>query len=308
MALPNIIRTISGKGIVKIPENYEKARQILLYVDLLRPSSNEYANVLWSPSRHFYAHVTFCVGRYVLYSYDVNFKNQVFEIYNGQPSQNLLSLICAHENVLDSFVQYAVASGFVYSKNNSVKSHGYNTFLPDTIRFYCYSDCALRLSLIATEFDQCANDQGEPSPPPPPPPPPDAILPGTPVEVDPPYEGVDDGGDTVPAPIDENYTPPPFGEACTKYRVTISAKYRQSGADDQPITRDFLVWGVVGDVTVQTDLGVFKSAVVLQCQGIASQPCGAFRGVDTLVIQGNPNGDPIRGYVDATIDNIVVVP
>lgn len=308
MAIPAIVRTVSGKGVVKIPESYLQAKQILLYVDLLRPSSNEYANVLWSPSRHFYGHVTFCIDTHVLYSYDVNFARQVFEIYDGQPSQNLLALICSHENVLDSFVQYALASGFPYVKNNSIINFQHSTFLPDTIRFYCYSDCALQLGLIGFEYNKCADNQGEASPPPTPPPPVTLVPPGTPVEVSPAYDGESDEGDTVPAPIDEDFVPPPFGDACVRYRVTISASFRQSGAADQPITQDFLLWGEIGEAIIETNLSGFKTAVVVQCRGPASSPCAQYRGYDTLVVQGTPNSDPNRGYVDATIDDIVIEP
>jgi len=168
--IPPIERVISGKGIIKIPQAFNKARQILLYVDLLRPPTNEYQNYTWNPSRSFYAHVAFCIDNYVLYDYDVNFAQQVFQVFEGQDSQNYLALYCSHEDVLNSFVQYAVASGFPYFKNNSIKDYPYTVFIPNNIKFFCYTDCALRLTLSAREFFTCDPDAGQPTPPPPPPP------------------------------------------------------------------------------------------------------------------------------------------
>ena len=229
MAISPITRSISGKGLIKIPDEYRKARQILLYVDLLRPSSNEYLNVTWNPSRRFYAHVTFCIGQHVLYGFDVNYERQVFEVFSSQSSQNLLAQICALENILDSFVQYATASGLSYVKNNGIKTFGFNTFLPDTIRFACYADCALQLELKAVEFDKCSEDQGAATPPPPPPPPPAQVPPKTPVLVSPPYEGEDDNGDTVPNPLDEPETPP-IGEECERILITINYRVGAAGS------------------------------------------------------------------------------
>lgn len=218
-----VTRTISGKGVIKIPDEFQEARQILLYVDLLRLPSSEYANFQWNPPKRFYAHVTFCKDEYVLYEYDVNFRKQVFEVYNSQPAQNLMATICALDNVLDSFVSFALSLGFFYTKNNSIEDFPFNTFLPNTIRFQCYTDCALRLVLSAEELRKCDPGDGEPVPPPPPPPPPDEppLPPGTPLSVSPPYEGENDDGDTVPAPIDEPDEPPLF-PACSAVVVLTS--------------------------------------------------------------------------------------
>ena len=101
-ALPDIVRTISGKGVIKVPKEWEDALNVFLYVQQIRDVKTPSLNLTFNPDKGFYAHVTFCIDDYVLYALDVNFKNQVFEVWDGQSSQNLLSLICAYDGILDS--------------------------------------------------------------------------------------------------------------------------------------------------------------------------------------------------------------
>lgn len=202
-------RMISGKGIITIPEDWGGALQIFLYTSLARDVQTPSKNLTFNPDKGFYAHICFCIDDYVLYSLDVNFEQQVFLIHDQQPSQNLLSLICAYDGILDSFVQLGDAISVVISRTNLIKSHQYLRFRPNKIRFECFSSCALQLTLKGTKLDRCNLEDGTSSPPPPPPPPYPKVPADVPVIVDPPEPGDDEGEDTSPFPIDQFPDPDP---------------------------------------------------------------------------------------------------
>lgn len=213
--------------------------QIYLYVQVLRESESVSRNFTWNPDKSFFAHVTFCIDEFVLWEHDVNFDSQVFFVHDGQASQNLLSLICAYDGVLDSFVQVGQILGTVLSRTNLITNHPYLRFQPNRIRFECFGSTALVLTLKGTFLEKCRPEDGNPVPPPPPPSPVPFTPPGTPVEVSPPEDGLDDGGDTVPFPIDELQPPPPFGESCVFYNVTTvwsSADFPEPFEQTLPVT------------------------------------------------------------------------
>lgn len=243
MPIAPIERTISGKGIIQIPNEFATAKDIYLYVDLLRPNKTEFLNYTWNPSKRFLANVTFCIGDYVLLEYAVHYQRQAFQVHASQSSQNLASLICANDNILDSFVNFAIALGFTYTKNNSISGHGGTRFVPDNIRFVCYGGTALRLSLRATEIERCDPSDAPPEPPPELPVPVPPLPPDEPVEVSDPYDpNTGDDGDTEPFPIDrpENDVPPT--DACVRYRVN----YRLTTPGfPNPIEASEFVYGVL---------------------------------------------------------------
>lgn len=223
MELEPIERVISGKGTIRIDESYNSALSVFLYADLLRDASNKSINTTWNPDKGFYAHITFCVGDYVLYALDMNFKQQVWEILNNQPAQNLLSLICAYDGILDTFVNLGELLSFVISRTNLITEHPYLRFVPDRIKFECFAECAIRLTLKGQSLVRCKPGDGTPTPPPNPPlPPPPEVASFIPIEVSPPYPDSDGDPDTIPFPTDE--FPPfadlPFGIPCAIYAVT----------------------------------------------------------------------------------------
>jgi len=272
----DVTRVISGKGVIVIPEEYRQCRKVYLYAQLVRPPRNQSINFTWNPDKSFYAHITFAQDDFVLYSYDMNFENQMWIVADLQPSQNLLSLICAYEGILDSFVNFAIALGIFISKTNLIFDHKYETFVPNRIRFECFADTAIKLTLKGVDFDICDPEEGEPSPPPPPPPPPDRKQPGEPVAVAPPYEGEDDGGDTVPFPIDEPGLFPglPTGEECGAFKIT----FRVFGIPTAPPEGQVLevdVWGVIESIAIVADPILPPPAQVCNvvCGGLTTVTC-----------------------------------
>jgi hypothetical protein len=304
--LPSIERTISGKGVIEIPEDYGSALSILLYTQVIRDVRSPSVNLTYNPDRGFYANVCFCVGDFVLATFAVNYKQQVFEVLSNQPSQNLLSLICAYEGILDSFVQYASAFQIPYIKINRIYSHSYLRFLPNKIKFECFGSCALRLTLKGIELDRCEIDQGNSASPPPPPDPISEVPFDVPLVITPAYDGGDDGGDTVPFPIDgdpsEAYPPG------TLLRVRLRADRPSANSFDIPFELD--VYAPIGDAAVATcnsSGDVFSSAVGISASGTSAT--GYTPGAQAFVAFGGASGggDESECYTNARIDNITVL-
>jgi hypothetical protein len=304
--LPVVARTISGKGVIEIPEDYGSALSIFLYTQLVRDVRSPSINLTYNPDRGFYANVCFCVDDFVLATFAVNYKQQAFEVFSGQPSQNLVSLICAYEGILDSFVQYASAFQIPYIKINRIFSHPYMRFVPNKIRFECFGSCALRLTLKGVELDKCAFEQGMSASPPPPP---DALseVPfDVPVVVSPAYDGDEDGGDTLPFPIDRS----PSGSFPdgALLRVVVRADRPASNAFDIPF--EGLVYAPIADnaiATCNSSGDVFSSAVGIFASG--SQATGYIPGGLVFIAFGGASGggDEAECYTNARIDSVEVV-
>lgn len=267
----DITRTISGKGVIKIPPEWKDALSVFLYVQLIRDVKTPSKNLTFNPDKGFYAHVTFCIDDYVLYSLDVNFKEQAFEIFDGQSAQDLLSLICAYDGILDSFVSIGNVVGVVISRINLIKKHPYLQFRPNVIRFECFSTCALVLTLKGVKYAKCGPEDGEPTPPPPPPPKIPEIPPGTGTGVTPPYPD-DPGKDTDPAPIDEPEEPPI--PPCTPFRVTITAV--KGTVDPVTVVFESICYSPIDPVAIATcDVNgdSFSSSVGIRCGGTDRTGC-----------------------------------
>jgi hypothetical protein len=264
--LPEIVKVISGKGFIPIDEDYFGALQIMLYTQVLREPTNLSRNFTFNPDKSFYAHICFCIDDFVLQTFDVNFDQQAFIIHEAQAQQDLLSLICAYDGILDSFVVVASALATVISRINLIKNHPVLRFKPNRIRFECYADTALVLTLKGTALDKCKIEDGDNVPPPPPPPPVDKVPPGTPVDVTLPDDGIDDGGDTVPFPIDQ--PPPPLdfpiGVQCSKYLCIAEITSGLNGTQ----RRETVFFGVIEDFYFSPQSGGDKPTILITCYGI----------------------------------------
>jgi hypothetical protein len=204
-------RIISGRGTIRLNDDFKECKRILLYASVVRKPKSEYNNTQWSPDKGFYANLTFIFKDYVGLQYAMNFDQQFWTVHDNNAQQLGASLVCALENILDSFVQYAISQGIPYTKNNSIKGFAYSAFVYEAIRFRCYGGCALSLRLVGEKTEKCdENDAPSDYPPPPPPPTQPDVPPGTPIDVSPPYTpNTDDGGATIPDIDDSDQIPEP---------------------------------------------------------------------------------------------------
>lgn len=251
--LPTIERLISGKGIIQITPEYANAKNIFLYTRVVRQVLTPSINFTWNPDRSFYAHIAFCIDDYVYLQYDLNFIQQVFQVYDGMSAQILLSLKCVSNQI---------------SSPSPIQQHTYNSFIPNKIRFECYGSTAIILTLKGEELDYCDENDLTPNAPPNPPPNIPLVPPQDGLQVSPPYPDDPNNKDTQPAPQDDIETPDfPSGQPCES--VTLRwATIDGSGVED---VVDRVVFGIVGGQRIEGSPGFYQ--IYVTCQGDASTGC-----------------------------------
>lgn len=262
-------RTISGRGLFRLNDDFRECKRIILYADAIRPPANAYQNVTWNPDKGFYANVTFSFRGSVMLALPMNYAKQGFVIHQNDAQQLGASLVCALDNILDSFVQYAISQGIPYTKNNGIKNHTYSAFIYDEVRFVCYSGCAISLRIVGEETQKCdENDARSNYPPPPPPPSQNPVPLGTPVEVSPPYadEPPPTNGqlpDTQPDPIDDTNIPGPCPQRALRYRI-ISAQFPEPGLTaDAPYEGEFERTEITqGTSAIQRNIGFIAGQTI----------------------------------------------
>jgi hypothetical protein len=272
----DITRTISGRGSILIPEDANKARNLFLYTQIKRKPRTPYFNRDYNPPQTFYANVQFCLDDFVLQTLKVQYDNQMFDIWTSQPSQNLLSLICAVDGLYFLLSSVGGVLGLALPEESPIKAHGIETYRPNRLRFSCFAESALVITLKSVDLDRCEPEDGTPSPPPPPPPPVEEVPPDEPVEVSPPEEG-EEPGDTDPFPGDP--TEPegpdlPSGEECEALEIV----FRVFGIPTAPPEGQELqvaVWGVIESIAIVADPILPPPAQVCNvvCGGLISVAC-----------------------------------
>jgi len=274
-------RSISGKGILKVPTDAKKNRAYLLYSAVFREPLSKYANFNYNPPRSRYGTLVFLRNDYVVDTQPIEYKKQAFDGVNDISGQTLLAVKCAYEGILESIyrlsVNLAATPGSIgltpVNYTNGIADYENLRLAWDECRLVCYADTAIQLSLYRLKYDVCNEDFDKDREPPPPPPPPPEVPPGTPiVGIDPPYEGDDDDGNTVPYPEDEPPEPEPGGEDCQAYVIVI----QYDRVSDETDTRTTTVggYGPIGGARVSPS---DASLIELQCRGIpAAGACNTY--------------------------------
>ena len=307
-------RTISGKGVLKIPNDVRKNRAYVLYADIIRPPSQRYLNLQWNPYKGRYGNLVFLRNDYVIGTVTIDFPAQAFDGVNDISGQTLLAVKCAYEGVLQSFANLAVALSatpgsiglYVTGVTDLIKDYENLRMAYDEVRLVCYADTAIQLRVDALRYDTCDPDNDKDKPPRKPPPPKTPVPPGTPVPNDDPYDDdTNDDGNSEPFPGDEPEPPPPFGDECVSYDVAyeFDVTFVSTGA---VTTRERVarVWGEVGNVFNAVEGG--NSIIKVECRGLRklldgsggellnkNDPCGDFREVKTDELSLNPETFPI---------------
>lgn len=254
-------RVISGKGeILFTGEGSQDVYRAMMYVDVIRRPKNEYINLGYAPFRSQYAEISFMVGNYVLSSVSLQYTRQVFEIGVYQSSQNMLSMICMYEGILDSFLELAtcIAECVPISKTNLIREHPVYVGNITGARIQCYADTAIRVVYSTNDLERCNPEDGNTPPPPPSLPPVDPpVPPGTPLTetaypVDPPY--TERPENTVPYPGDEepqepdpeeDDVDPPLGADCARVAVTARIFDEDSEGNEVVVITETLYLGPV---------------------------------------------------------------
>lgn len=262
---------MSGKGEIQIPlEEFEESQTIRLYTQVIRQPTNPFLNLNYNPPRGEYAKVNFMLGNYVLEEYTIRYEFQSFKVFDNQASQNLLSMICMYDGILESFLELAdcISECVPISKTNRIQVHPYIGYEADRILFKCYADTGLRVVLSSLDLAKCEPGDGAYQPPPPPPPPLPPVPPGTPLDdtnypVSDPYEETPQDTEPFPGDMTESEQPGDFpaGDECQQVFVTYRVDYIDAGIPET-FTEEVGFWGTVEEVAVRVINGIFRVGAV----------------------------------------------
>lgn len=296
--LPQLVRIVSGKGTISIPEEFGNASDIVLYVDVIREALTVYRNFSSNPSESFFGRISACVGDYVLYSRQISFDREMFQLFPGDVSDVMQAVKCLERSLFLPLKAIAIIAGGDITLPDPYPLDVYEPqgYVPDNFRIQCYGGTALRLTLAGYENENCGDNAFPRKRPPTPPPPPEKVPAGTPVEVSPPEP--DFPADTDPFPGDTEEQPSgdfPQGERCVAYRVTLN--YDFISGQNFTDFNDF--WGEILGVRTRSDSS--GSIIEVECFGLTEQACSV-QGWYRFTSGGNPNA-----YSNVTVVSIAPI-
>lgn len=222
-------RLISGRGVLRLPDNPGISRHSILYLDVIREPRNKYYNGNWNPVRSRYATLVFRRQGYVISASSMEYDSLAVDGIADISGQNLIALKCAYEGILISFVNLATAQGLVLTSYTDLIQNYESLDLGwDEVLIQCYADTALQARLFRLEYDFCDPEKNNQKKPPPPPPRLPKVPPGTAIgDISPPYDGEDDNGNTDPFDGDTTPPPPPpEPESCDRLLITVRVTFQ----------------------------------------------------------------------------------
>jgi hypothetical protein len=222
--LTPLVRVVSGKGTISIPADFANASDIVLYVDVVREASSVYRNFNVNPSESFFGRVCACVGDYVLYTRQISFDREMFQLFPGDVSDVMQAIKCLERSLFLPLKAIAIIAGGDITLPDPYPLDVYDPqgYVPDNFKIKCYGGTALRLTLTGYENETCGDNPFPRKRPPTPPTPPTPVPPGTPVEVSPPETGLETDTDRFPGDTEEPGGLFPFGNPCDTVRITYN--------------------------------------------------------------------------------------
>jgi len=203
-----ITRKISGTGLIRITDEYARARQVTINADILRPPTTKYENYSSNPPTSFYAKISLMRGERVIEVLEHKYESQKWDFVPDPCGQTLIATQCSYEGVLTSFTNLGVNLGLIPIEfTDTIKDFRNLGLQWDAIRVKCYADTALQISLTGIKYDTCKDTQPEVQPLGEPIEPPNKVSSGTPINIDPPYD--DDDNVSEKNPLDNGYIPIP---------------------------------------------------------------------------------------------------
>jgi len=220
--------------------------------------------------------MTFLQSKYVLSRDYMRFESQKWTFTPDIAGQTLIAVKCAYDGILQTFVNLGLALNLTpISVVNSIKDYKQFGMDFDEIRFTCYKGTAIKLTLLATDYDACKEDYKEVIPPPDPPAIPPQVPPGTPITVSLPYNDENNDPITEPFEDDEIDVPPPVGLDCVNYNVLLEWEDRF----DQTVQEVKVLLGPLGQVRTVTGQYSEAISIEIEARGQGFSTCGLFRYV-----------------------------
>lgn len=303
-----ITRRVSGTASISIPTDWERFREVYLYLDVVRQPSNLYVNRNWAPDKTLYAQITtMAKDKYVSRQFSMEYESQVFTLYRYQDNQIFLAQVCALEAILVSIVNLSVAipDTFPINYTNPLEDFTYPAIDFDRCVIKCYADTALNITLVGVPLEQCKETDGTPQPPPPPGTEDEEFDQGEPITITPPQENEPpEFNEPFEGDEEEGELEFPFGEECEKYLCTSAITTQSSGRE----VRSEVVYGPIRNFFYNPSGGPdgnTRDAIILECRELAEfngfpLPCG---NEVSYVWQ---DADP-ADFISAEIINVVPV-
>ena len=256
-------RTISGRGVLQIPQDAEY-RHFRIWVRVFRDPDPDFVNKRYNPERSNYANINYMAQGYVARSHVMQYEQEVYELEASECCAFLIdSLACnfkAIEDVL-CLILPAVGAGACVPGATDFLDAIKNPI--DEIFFVCRDETALQVDLYGLKFDQtCPEGAQTPKLPAGAPTPLPDVPTGTPVEVSEPYVPPDDDGNTIPFEGDTSPSMFPFGDVCVIYTVTIQYDIPPTTGIQQSNT----FFGVIEDVVFNISPSGSSASVI--CRGL----------------------------------------
>jgi hypothetical protein len=302
--LTPLVRVISGKGTITIPEEFANASLIVLYVDVVRESRSVYRNYNSSPSESYFGRICACYDDYVLDKRQIEFDRQMFQVFPGDVSDVMQAVKCLERSIYLGLQAVAVIAGGAILTPDPFPLDVYEPqgYVPNNFKFWCYGGTALRLTLKGYENETCGDNEFPRKKPPIPPEPPEPVEPGTPVEVSPPEPDYPEATDPFEGDTEDDGFP--IGERCSKYECTATMFF----SDRPEVTRTSVFFGEIEAFFVNEDeSGGQRAAIIIRAYGIplpeGDDVCNAF-ATDYIFIQA----DELGIYDSVSIETPVLVP
>lgn len=248
-------RNISGRGLFILP--YDKSvRHYWLFLNVVRLPSNNSLSSKFNPDKSDYAKITWNRASYVLKDESLSYEHQRFDWAVDRTGYLASYLVCAFKEVtsyLDYLAPFIPAPPLPTDPTERLYCEPLHDY-PDTIKIVCRANTAIVASLYYLKYD-VGCPEAEPTPKDPPSPSfPPSHPPGEPFNNDPPYDGDNDDGDSIPYQGDTNEPPPPPDpgpDSCVAYNIALT--YNIVNAIGQPAgtrTTNVAQWGIIRDVRV----------------------------------------------------------
>lgn len=257
-------RLISGTGLLRVPPLESPTRYFSLLVDVIRLPSAIDKSFRYNPYRQRFATAVFLRSNYVIAEVAIDYEKRRFDYILDPTGQLLVSLKCAHAEVLSTL---GVANA---GENSVIAEHANLKMIWDEVRFVCYIDTALQVRLLADTYDQCGQTYAEKEPPVAPSALP-KVPPGTPIgDISNPYTD-----DTVTSPYEtDNFDPfpgLPTGNKCQLFNVSCVVRRKSivNGAESN-FSYNFYVRGIIEEYELVVGA---PGAIRFKCQG-ANQNLG----------------------------------
>lgn len=201
-------RNISGRGIFLVPAS-PAYRRLYLYVNVVRRPRVNFLSSKYNPDKSEYAKILWTRNGYVLREDTVNFDYQLLE-WDKEPASFLAYyMVCAFKQIegyLTYLAPFIPAPPLVIDPTDVLYAEPVDT-IPDKITVVCRGSTALNMKLYALNYDVGCSEAAPSPKESPDPDPVETVAPDVGVGTSAPYEDPNDGGDTIPSPIDEPEAP-----------------------------------------------------------------------------------------------------